>query len=140
MLPAQLIAWRKAGDMSRETAAKLLGCSSKSLERYERGQSPIPEKIAAATLSVGNPVAGVELAPPHDMANYATWDNPMRAPRLWNPGKKHGSWERLPAGAPMHPVGTDWSRKLSTQSADALTEWRKANPDAAQALDSYEDD
>lgn len=104
MLPAQLIAWRKAGAMSRETAAKLLGCSAKSLERYESGQRTIPDEIATATLGIGKePDAGVELAPPYDKRNPN--DTPWGSPRLWQrmPGKKV-RWERIEAGKPLLPA------------------------------------
>jgi transcriptional regulator with XRE-family HTH domain len=52
----QLRAWRALNHFSQEQAAQLLGCSSKSILRYEKYPAgvAIPETIAAATLRISN--------------------------------------------------------------------------------------
>jgi transcriptional regulator with XRE-family HTH domain len=135
MTPQQLIVWRKAAGLSRETAAKLLGCSSKSLERYESGKRLVPDEIAAATLTMGKTAdAGVELAPPHDPQNFSTWDCPSRSPRLWRrmPGKKL-RYERIPAGQPMRPADATYDISGHKPEGDPLD--HGVDPDTGLPLD-----
>jgi transcriptional regulator with XRE-family HTH domain len=106
----QFRTWRTIQGLSQEAAAKLLGCSTKSIGRYEK--SGPPEAIAAATLAMGKTAdAGVELVPPYDKANRA-WDNPWDSPRWWQraPGKKI-RWDRIPAGQPMRAAGATMDKE-----------------------------
>lgn len=52
MTPKELIAWRKRLRLSQAKAAVLLGCSRSGIQKWERGQYPIPKTVALAIAAV----------------------------------------------------------------------------------------
>jgi len=54
MTPAAFIAWRQRLGLSVRAAAKALGCSRNAIDRWEKGQTPIPRYVALACQALIN--------------------------------------------------------------------------------------
>lgn len=62
MTAAQLAKWRAQLKLSQAAAAKLIGCSRRSLQNWESGANAIPKNIAMAVsaASMGLPPYGAD--------------------------------------------------------------------------------
>ena len=48
----ELIEWRKRLNLTQTKAAELIGCSRRGLQKWEKGESPIPKNIALAVAAI----------------------------------------------------------------------------------------